>query len=155
MNSVVVDHMNDTSEHKVPVSGSAPDLSGWIKLLPAAVCQSGGIKTVKVFWGKLCLLILLLVVASYLFFVSGLYFYAKYARGILQTSYTDLLLPTHWEHYRAVQGEHYISFAEQQIREGKILEAFHNLRVGVAKSPENVQGRLLLARFWASANRFD
>jgi len=148
--------MNDTSEHKVPLGDIPPDLTGWKKLLPVVVHQAAGEdKTIRIFWGKLIFLLLALVSVGYLVLVSGLYFHAKYARGVQQAIFLDLLLPSRWEHHRVVQGDHYVSVAERQMREGQTLDAFRNLRIGVAQSPGNVSGRLLLSRLYASANRFD
>jgi thioredoxin-like negative regulator of GroEL len=132
-----------------------PPLTGWRRLQPVLIHQAGGETTVKIFWGKLCCLTLALGIAGYLSLVSAVYVYVKYVRGVHQTTYGDLLIPSRWAHQRVVQGNYYIAVAEQEIRDGKPLEALHHLRVGVAKSPGNVQGRLLLARLLASANRFD
>lgn len=91
----------------------------------------------------------------YVLLVTGVFLISKYYFGAQQTSYLDLLLPTRWAHHRVVQGDRHIAIAEQQLREQKFSEAIQSLRAGVAKSPENIRGRVLLAQLQSAANRPD
>lgn len=66
--------------------------------------------------------------------------------GISQVQWHDLALPTRWPRVQMARGDHQLSFAYTFARRGQYREAIAYARAGLAKSPANRSGRLLLAR---------
>ncbi len=67
-----------------------------------------------------------------------------------QVSWGDVALaPVRWEKFRERRGDTAIETARVKLKEGDYVEAFHLLRVGLARSPANVGGRTLLAQLLA------
>lgn len=81
--------------------------------------------------------------------------FAKYCKKITSISYINLVLPTRWNRHQAALGAFYISKAKELIRSGNHTEAFTLLKIGTAKAPENLEGRLLLADFYMAYKRPD
>ena len=83
------------------------------------------------------------------------FLFARLVQGIDRVSYADLFLPSRWSEYRTARGDHYIANAQKLAADGHRLEALLLVRNGVARSPANRDGRLLLAQLLVEAGRPD
>jgi len=66
-----------------------------------------------------------------------------------QVGWFDLAAPWRWSGLRAKRGDTAVLTALDEIKDRDFTTAFYNLRVGVARSPGNVEGRLTLAMLQA------
>jgi len=99
-------------------------------------------------WKRLGLVIVVVTVGSWLLGSAALYSFMKYRRGFEEVSYTDMLLyPTRAKANRVRFGDYNIAQAREMLEAGKFREARVNLMTGVVRSPENLEGRMMLAQF--------
>lgn len=66
-----------------------------------------------------------------------------------QVGWFDLAAPWRWSGLRAKRGDTAIQAGLDDLKGRDYTSAFYNLRVGLARSPGNVEGRLMLARMLA------
>jgi hypothetical protein len=66
-----------------------------------------------------------------------------------QASWADLAAPWRWSSLRTKRGDAAVLTALDQLKDGDSAAGFYNLRVGVTRSPANVEGRLALAALQA------
>lgn len=106
--------------------------------------------TFEIFWKRLLVGCAFAVVFGYLAAVTALHqWLARQPQN--QIGWTDVALaPVRWQHFREKRGDTSIEQALVQLRAGNVVEAFHGLRVGLARSPANHRGRHQLARLYAS-----
>lgn len=79
---------------------------------------------------------------------AALYAFMKYRRGFAEVEFADMLLyPLRAAENRVRFGDYNIAQARQYLEEGKFREARVNLMTGVVRSPNNLEGRMLLAQF--------
>lgn len=107
-------------------------------------------------WMRLTLAVAAVGVGGWLASASAAYAFVRYQRGVSTAELVDfILLPIRWKHYQQTRGEFHIATAQRQTGERAFREAFHNLRIGVAKAPNHRDGRLLLADFYVAWKRPD
>lgn len=105
--------------------------------------------TFEIFWKRVLLGAAVLTLGGYLAAVTALHFWlARQPQN--QVGWLDVALaPVRWEVLRQKRGDTAIAQAIAQLQQRNYGEAFHNLRVGLARSPGHVRGRILLAQFYA------
>lgn len=109
----------------------------------------------RIRWQTLVPLLAGLTGVGYGALVTGVYVFVKYQRGFTDVAYLDLLWPGRWARYRTTSGDHLIAVGEQQLGTGDWQGGFAHLRAGVAKSPGNRRGRLLLHELFLARKRPD
>lgn len=87
--------------------------------------------------------------------VAGAFSFLKYKRGFTEVRFADMALPHRWPRFEVNRGNHYVTQAEQQLRNRDANGALSLLRAGLGKSPGNLRGRLLLADLYRQARRPD
>ncbi|MBI5381982.1 MAG: hypothetical protein HZA31_08790 [Opitutae bacterium] len=97
---------------------------------------------------------LLTLACAYFGLATAFFAWMRLHRKIA-VAYADILLPNRWPNYRISLGDHFIAKAETDFRQQRWLEGMHLLRAGLARSPGNLRGRLLLADGWLAARRTD
>lgn len=110
---------------------------------------------VQIAWKRLGLLLLATAVAAWLLMGGVVFLWVKYWRGFSEARIVDILLPNRWSGYRVARGDYYVRQAKQEFAQQRWAEAIHHLRVGVAASPSNTEGRLILAHFFTIAGRIE
>lgn len=102
--------------------------------------------------GLLCWLTAL-ALAGYLAAATALFFWFDRQPGNL-IGYTDTVsLPFRWSHVRELRGRMLIQQAQSDLEAQRLGEAHLKLRVGLARDPENRDGRRMLATFYELAGR--
>jgi Flp pilus assembly protein TadD len=81
--------------------------------------------------------------------------WVRFYRSYSEVRFVDILLPNRWDTYRQARGEFYIKQAQEEIRQQKWAEALLHLRAGVAASPTNAEGRLVLVQFLSMLGRIE
>lgn len=66
-----------------------------------------------------------------------------------QVGWFDIAAPWRWSGLRAKRGDTAIEAGLSELRERNYPDAFYQLRVGLARSPGNIEGRITLAKLFA------
>jgi len=113
----------------------------------------GGRIEISVQWGRLLGTFTLLAVSGWFALAGALYLHFKYNKEFDQVSYTKMLtlLPFGYEAHRVEMGNHHIERGLTEIKEGNYRDAIRLLRLGVTRSPANLEGRRVLAEFYEIA----
>ncbi len=119
-------------------------------LLGLAVRERGpsGRWRIRFRWGLLLGMMAIFVILGYCVMATGLYFYFKRVQNFDEVRYLDMytLLFNQTEH-RAKVGDYQIEQAKAALEEGNFRQALQYLRTGIIRSPENLDGRTLMADF--------
>lgn len=122
---------------------------------PLAVQKDANGLRLQIEWGRLALLLAVLAVIAWLALAGTVFLWVKYQRGFSEVRFLDIVQPYRWGEFRVARGDFYIREAKTELTEQHWGEAIHHLRVGVATSPSNTEGRLLLAHFFTIAGRLE
>jgi tetratricopeptide (TPR) repeat protein len=106
-------------------------------------------------WGRVLSLLGFLAVTGWLCAALAVMIFVQKSRGFESGRYVDIVFPWRWDHYRTAWGEEFIERGLALLEEGKIREGLHLVRVGHAKSPTNLDGRLVVAELYLASNRPD
>ena len=132
-----------------PMTRERPILLGFV------VQRKGidGQMEISVRWGRLIGTFALLAVLGWFALAGALYFHFKYNKEFDQVSYTKMLtlLPFGLETHRVEMGNYHIERGLSEIKEGNYRDALRLLRLGVSRSPANLEGRRVLAEFYEIA----
>jgi Tfp pilus assembly protein PilF len=109
----------------------------------------------QLLWMRIGMVALALMVTGWLSLAGAAYFFVKHARDFPDVRYVDLVFPPRWDNYRQARGDYYIAQAKEKIERGDYSRVVHLLRVGVQQSPDNAEGRLMLASIYNSLARPD
>lgn len=104
-------------------------------------------------WTRLFVTILLLAAIGWLSLGGTLYVYFKYNKEFDDVSYVKMLtlLPLGMDAHRKEMGDFHIEKGLREIREGNYQDGFRLLRLGVTRSPGNLEGRQVAAEFYEFA----
>lgn len=102
----------------------------------------------EVYHRRLGLALAALALAGWLLAVTALFFWLD-RQPHNQVAWFDLAAPWRWSELRAKRGDTAVLGALDAIKAGDYPTAFYNLRVGLSRSPGNIEGRLTLARLMA------
>ena len=94
-----------------------------------------------------------LTVAGYVAAALAAFGFVRYVRHVDAVAFTDILLPSRWDHYRVARGDQQIAAAKRLVEERKFTEGFLHARAGVAAAPGHRDGRLLLADLLVAARQ--
>lgn len=113
------------------------------------VRHSDGKVRLHLVWARLFVALGLVGLVAWLSLSAAAWAFVRYGRGVEAVGFFDIALPFRWEEYQRKRGDSYIEQAQVALRAGNVREAFQMLRVGVGKSPRNLEGRRLLAQLFA------
>lgn len=131
-------------------------LTGWQRLIPITLTHTRKGTRVHVAWRQALITLVVLTLVAWLGAASSAYLFVKYSRGFSEVKFTHMLLmPWRLDEYREARGEFLIGQGNIELKDQKYREAFYSLRVGVALSPKNREGRMLLAQFYVAWQRPD
>jgi uncharacterized protein HemY len=108
---------------------------------------------ISVRWGRLIGTFTLLATVGWFALAGALYLHFKYNKEFDQASYAKMLtlLPFGIEAHRVEMGNHHVERGLEEIKEGNYRDALRLLRLGVSRSPANLEGRRTLAEFYEVA----
>ena len=108
---------------------------------------------ISVQWGRLLGTFTLLAVSGWFALAGALYLHFKYNKGFDQVSYAKMLtlLPFGYQAHRVEMGNYHVDRGLAEIKEGNFRDALRLLRLGVTRSPANLEGRRVLAEFYEIA----
>lgn len=104
-------------------------------------------------WARLFVTFLLLALVGWFSLGGALYFYFKYNKGFEDVSYVKMLtlLPFGMDEHRKEMGDYHIDKGLEELRAGNYRNGFRLLRLGVGRSPGNLEGRQVVAEFYEYA----
>lgn len=107
--------------------------------------QANPVWRFEVFHRRLLLTLAALTVAGWLLATTALFLWLdRVPRN--QVGWLDLAAPWRWSGLRAKRGDTAVLTALDELKAQDYPSAFYNLRVGLSRSPGNIEGRLTLAR---------
>lgn len=106
-------------------------------------------------WRRFLTTLALLCLAGWLMLATAAWWFVTSVRHVPDVSFLDIALPHRWTVYQKKRGDAYIAMAEEAMEQKRYRDAFQLLRIGIARSPGNLQGRLLLAGFYEAHGRID
>ena len=108
---------------------------------------------ISVKWGRLIGTFTLLAVSGWFALAGALYLHFKYNKEFDQVSYAKMLtlLPFGLEAHRVEMGNYHIERGLAAVKEGNYRDSLRLLRLGVTRSPANLEGRRVLAEFYEVA----
>ena len=108
---------------------------------------------ISVRWGRLIGTFALLATVGWFTLAGALYLHFKYNKAFDQASYAKMLtlLPFGLEAHRVEMGNYHVERGLAEIKEGNYRDALRLLRLGVSRSPANLEGRRVLAEFYEIA----
>ena len=126
------------------------------RILLGFVVQRKGVDgrmEISVQWGRLLGTFTILAVSGWFALAGALYLHFKYNKEFDQASYAKMLtlLPFGLKAHREEMGNYHIERGLTEAKEGNYRDALRLLRLGVARSPANLEGRRVLAEFYEIA----
>jgi predicted Zn-dependent protease len=137
-------------------SRTVPQIRGWKRLLPFRLQHSNRGTRLRIAWKQAVLTLILLLILGWTCLASGAYFFVKYRREFTDVNFVHILFyPMKKDDYRASRGDYLVAEGKKQLAEQNYREAFENFGSGLSLSPENRDGRLMLAQFYTTWQRPD
>ncbi|MDA8736004.1 hypothetical protein N9M57_01330 [Opitutales bacterium] len=103
-------------------------------------------------WARLLTTLFVLFIASWISVAAALFGYFKYKKEFDEVTFTGMIaLPFRMQEHRKEMGDYHIKTGLAEIKEGNYRDALRLLRLGVMRSPSNLEGRRMLAEFYEVA----
>lgn len=121
----------------------------WLGFASREQTPRGSVR-IRIKWGRVLVLMLLLGMLAWMGKSVGLYYFFKNVRDFEDVSFMDMVLfPANRSNVRIQQGNYQIDQGKAALEREDYRRAFSLLREGVARSPSNIEGRMLLAQIYA------
>ena len=111
----------------------------------AVVTNSYGSPRLVVFWRRLFLALLALLVLLWCTGAGAMYLFFRLRHNFTEASYLNLVLPTRWPLHREALGRHYIKLAYAMVKNREFNEAYYYFAAGLARVPTDMAARRELA----------
>ncbi|MDB2506500.1 hypothetical protein N9X20_03030 [Opitutales bacterium] len=103
-------------------------------------------------WARLLTTLFVLFIASWISVAAALFGYFKYKKEFDEVTFTGMIaLPFRMQEHRKEMGDYHIKTGLAEIKEGNYRDALRLLRLGIVRSPSNLEGRRMLAEFYEVA----
>ena len=140
--------MKKNSKTKSPILREKPILLGFVVQRKGA----DGRMQIAVRWGRLATAFLALVIIAWVSVAAMLFGFFKYKKEFDEVKFSGMMaLPFRLDEHRKEMGDYHIKKGLAEIKEGNYRDALRLLRLGVTRSPENLEGRRVLAEFYELA----
>ena len=145
--------MSQSNKSQTQIINEHPILLGFVVRQKIA---DGSVR-IKVRWKRLTSACIALFATAWLGMAGALYLHFKYQKDFDTVSYVNMItLPFRLDAHRVQMGNYHIQRGIEAIKEEEFRDGFRLLRLGVARSPANLEGRRLVAEFYEVAlNRPD
>jgi tetratricopeptide (TPR) repeat protein len=123
--------------------------SAWMGFAQREIRPGRGMR-IRILWGRVAIFLVIMGLLGWFLKSWGLYLFFRNVREFEDVSFSDMVLfPLNRTNLRIQQGSYQIDQAKQAVEREDYRRAFMLLREGVARSPQNEEGRMLLAQFYA------
>lgn len=100
-------------------------------------------------WYRILLTVVSLFVVAWISVASILFFYFKHKMEFDEVSYSGMLiLPFRISEHRKEMGDYHVKKGLEELETQNYRDALRLLRLGVSRSPSNLEGRKVLAEFY-------
>ncbi|NCG08198.1 MAG: hypothetical protein GWO81_01295 [Verrucomicrobia bacterium] len=100
-------------------------------------------------WLRVLTVFLALFVTAWICTAGALYYWFKLKKDFDAVSFSGMIqLPFRLDDHRKEMGDYHVAKGLSHFKDGEYREALTLLRLGVTRSPGNLEGRLLLAEFY-------
>ena len=107
---------------------------------------------ISIKWGRVMTSFLVLFVSAWLAVAALLFFFFKYKKDFDEVTFTGMIgLPFRMDAHRKEMGDFHIKTGLQELEQANYRDALRLLRLGVTRSPSNLEGRKVLAEFYELA----
>jgi len=132
------------SESKTPRNQSA-----WLGFAWRELTSRGSVR-IRIRWGRVAILFICLALFGWMAKSFALFYFFKNIRGFDDVAFSDMIVfPVNRANVRVQQGDYQIKTGREALEREDYRRAFSLLREGVARSPGNLEGRMLLAQIYA------
>lgn len=141
---------------KIPVSAplTVPERrSGALSLFFRVTPSGSGGTRAQLRWPRVIAALTAVMGMLYLGLAGAAFCFVRYKQDVTAVRLVDFLLPSHWSRIRVARGDHYIATAHRLLGSGRPSSILPIVRLGVAHSPANPAGRLLLAQLYLESSR--
>ncbi|HKJ90709.1 MAG TPA: tetratricopeptide repeat protein [Oceanipulchritudo sp.] len=129
-------------------SRTVPGRSAWFGLAVREPTSRGSIR-IRLRWGRISILFVTLGLFLWLGKSFALFHFFKEVRGFDDVRFVDMILfPANRANVRLQQGNYQVDQGMAALEREDYRRAYSLLREGVARAPDNVEGRLTLARMY-------
>lgn len=135
--------INNKSQTKHSIIREKPILLGFVVQRKSA----DGRMHIAARWGRVFTALFLLFIAGWITVAASLYCYFKKKEFELVTFTGMLSLPFRMDDHRKEMGNYHVQRGLDEIKDGNYRDAFRLLGLGVARAPNNLEGRKALAEF--------
>lgn len=141
--------MSDNPSPPVSPKPPARTYTTWFGFASRELTSRGSVH-IRIRWGRVAILFLLLGIFTWAGKSAALYFFFKNVRGFEDVAFVDMIaFPMNRSNVRGQQGDYQIEIAKEALEREDYRRAFSLLREGVARAPANLEGRMLLAQIYA------
>lgn len=131
-----------------PKTPQAPYRSTWLGFAEKRPTGRGTVK-IHLRFGRILIAFCFLVVAAWMTVASALFFFFKERKGYTDIAWSDVILyPIKKDEIRQKHGNFNIEQALAALEAGEVQQAYNLTRSGLSRAPDNLEGRLLLIRFF-------
>jgi Tfp pilus assembly protein PilF len=107
---------------------------------------------IAVKWGRILSTLVVLFIVGWIAAAGALYGYFKYKKDFDEVTFTGMMsLPFRMDEHRKEMGDYHIKSGLAEIKDGNYRDALRLLRLGVIRSPSNLEGRRVLSEFYELA----
>lgn len=136
------------SRTRNPILREKPILLGFVVQRKGA----DGRINIAVRWGRIFTTLFVLFIAGWIATAGALYGYFKYKKDFDEVTFAGMIsLPFRMDDHRKEMGDYHIKKGLEEIKVGNYRDALRLLRLGVTRSPGNLEGRRVLAEFYELA----
>ena len=123
--------------------------------LATRVRNEDGSFSIRFFWGRIGIVFLALMIVGWLSLSAAIFFYFKYGRAEFDamTYPKALLLLFRLDEHRRELGDYHVERGLARLEEGELRDGLQLLRVGVTRSPGNIEGRIVLSQVYIEGYR--
>ncbi len=147
--------MPSQSQDRLPESPEIKPLTGWRRWLPIYIYKKQSGWKLQTSLPLLFSWLLIGSTAGYLAAGTALFLNDRHRHELTEISWFDRIYPPNWAKYREARGRSYIELAQKSLQQGEFSKAFHQLRAGLARHPEHMEGRMLLGEMFNATGRSD
>ncbi|MEX0325760.1 MAG: tetratricopeptide repeat protein [Puniceicoccaceae bacterium] len=141
--------MSETPQKPEKTPANQRSYSTWFGFATREITTRNSVR-IRIRWGRVAVFLTIMGLIAWFGKSWALYIFFKNVREFEDVAFTDMILfPLNRSNVRVQQGDYQIEQAVAALEREDYRRAYALLREGVARSPANLEGRMLLAQIYA------
>lgn len=141
--------MSDTPQKPDKSPKPERSYSTWFGFATREITARSSVR-IRIRWGRVAVFLLVMGLVAWFGKSWALYIFFRNVREFEDVAFTDMILfPLNRSNVREQQGDYQVEQAQAALEREDYRRAYALLREGVARSPANLEGRMLLAQIYA------